>query len=78
MEHEIDGDSNCNWNDPQMLSIRTRGVRNRRTRPPNLSHCRIRSEYRGESWKFEETCCLYDSTEISSTNTGVKNSQEVI
>ena len=34
MEHESDGDTNCNWctwNNPQRIDIRTRRLRNQKT-----------------------------------------------
>ena len=36
-----------------------------------------RPEYRGESWRLEETCCHSNSSEEPSTNTDVKNSKGV-
>ena len=74
MEHEGDGDTNCNrctWNDPQMLSQKAGRVR-------NLRHCWGRPEYWEKSRKPEETCCLSDPSEWPLANAGVKNSQGII
>ena len=44
-------------------------------RPSKLLHYWIRPEYRGVSWRLEETWCLSNSSEKPSANAGVKNSK---
>ena len=46
-------------------------------RPSKLQHYWERPEYWAESWRLEETYCHSNSSERPSTNTDLKNSQEV-
>ena len=45
-------------------------------RPPKILHYWERPDYWKESWRLEETCCHSDSSEKSSGNADVKNSNE--
>ena len=77
MEHEGDGDTNCNrctrYN-RQRIGKWTGRLGNKRP-PPRLKHYYDRPEYREEFWRLEETCCHSNSSEKPSANACEKNSQ---
>ena len=72
MEHESDGDTNCNWRarySQQRIGTGSGGLENKRTSGDYPS-------YSIESWRLQENCCHLDSCEKLLANAGVKNSQK--
>ena len=56
MEHESDGDSNCNWgtqHSVQRIDTGTEGLENK----TSWDHSNYWPEYQEEPWKLEETWC---------------------
>ena len=85
MEHENDGDTNCNWcalcSHPR-TGTGTGGLGNKRTSGdhPNygIKIGQIPEKSPGDLRRLEETCCHSDSSDKSSAITGVKISQKRI
>ena len=70
MEHEDDGDTNCNWctlKHRQRIGKGTERFENKRTSGDYLDYSK---------WRLKETCCHSDSSEKPSAKTPVKNSQK--
>ena len=76
VEHESDGNTNCNWrvhHGHQKIGTGTRVLGNKKT---NGDHSNWdRPEYWEESWRLEKTCWHSDSSGKLSAYAGVKNSQ---
>ena len=79
MEHESDGDTNCNWrawNSQWGIGTGTRIWKlEDEWRQSKLQHYWDRPEYREESCRLEETSSHSDSSGKPSANAGVKKSQ---
>ena len=76
MEHEGDGDTNCDWhtwNGPKFLK---RGQKEMKIEE-QIETIQTPARIQEESGISEETCFHLDFTEIPTANTGVKNSQGV-
>ena len=77
IEHEGDGNTNCNWctwNNPQRIGKGTWTLGNKRTRGNHPDNSIIKIIWE-ESERLEETCCHWSFIEKLSAYAGVKNSQ---
>ena len=79
MEHDSDGDTNCNWctwNNPQMIVTRTRRLRDQMTRRchQDFSIIKIGQNIGKSLGDLRRLACHSDSSEKLSANAGVKNS----
>ena len=77
MEHEGDGDTDCDWctrYNPQKLGKGTRKLRNQSQSREHPNYIIIKIGQKTEM----ESCCLSESGEKPSANAGVKNSQKSI
>ena len=65
MEHENDGDTNCNWSAQyrhQRVGTGTEGLGNKRT-SGDYTNYSIVENYREEPWRLEKTFSYSDSNE---------------
>ena len=79
VEHEGGGHTKCStcaWNGLSKDGARGMGDQRKNRYHPDDS-MRDRTKYREESWRPEETCCLYDSGESQPANSAV-NPQGII
>ena len=79
VEHESDGDTNCDWctrYSHQRIGTGIERLGNKRTHGDHPNYSIV--EYWEMSWRFEETSCYSNFRKRPSVSTGVKNSQERI
>ena len=81
MEHESDGDTNCNRctrYSQQRIGTGTGGLEIKRMSGdyPNYSIVEIDQNTKKNPWRLEETCCLSDSSGKPSVYAGVKSYQK--
>ena len=81
MEHESDGDTNCNrctWNNSQRMDKGTRRHRNQRTGRdhPDYSIVKIGQNTEKSPGDLRKTFCHSNYSEKLSANVGVKNSEK--
>ena len=80
MEHESDGDTNCNWGYRYCHQRTGTGLGNKRTRGdlPNYSFIEISQNTKESPGDLKKTCCHSKTSEKPSAKAGVKNSQKII